>query len=119
MTSHDFQTVCQTDDIPEGEGRAFHFEGTMIAIFQVDGKFYAINDFCPHQGASLAEGYVENGGVMCPWHAWKFCVRDGTWLDNPGSTLRAASYPVRVVENNVQVMLPPPPAPMPTDNADE
>src|SRR5437879_4797736 len=75
----DFQTVARVGEIPEGEGRSFEVAGRMIAVFQVGGKYSAIYDTCPHMGASLASGYVENGGVMCPWHAWRFCVTTGTW----------------------------------------
>lgn len=103
-----FHTVAQVGDIPEGEGRAFAVEGRMIAVFLVKGEYTAINDFCPHMGASLASGYVEDGAVTCPWHAWRFCVKDGTWLDNPKAKLRSPSYPVRLVGNEIQVQISPP-----------
>ncbi|MEZ6075449.1 MAG: Rieske (2Fe-2S) protein [Pirellulaceae bacterium] len=49
-------------------------------------KYYAIDDFCPHQGASLAAGYIVEGcAVACAWHHWRFSLEDGTWLDNPKS----------------------------------
>jgi nitrite reductase (NADH) small subunit/3-phenylpropionate/trans-cinnamate dioxygenase ferredoxin subunit len=103
----EFIPVARVGDIPEGEGRAFEVGGRMVAIFLVDGRYTAIYDTCPHMGASLATGYVENGGVTCPWHAWRFCVTSGTWLDNPRSTLRQPTYEVRVVGNEIQVAIPP------------
>ena len=81
----DFQTVAHVGDIPEGEGRAFCVNGKMVAVFLANGEYSAINDLCPHMGASLAAGYVEDGGVTCPWHAWSFCVKTGIWLDNPNA----------------------------------
>lgn len=99
----EFQTVAKVGDIPSGEGRAFEVAGRMIAVFFVDGKYTAIDDLCPHMGASLATGYVENGGVTCPWHAWRFCVSTGTWLDNPKSTVRVNPFEVRVVGDEIQV----------------
>jgi nitrite reductase (NADH) small subunit/3-phenylpropionate/trans-cinnamate dioxygenase ferredoxin subunit len=54
-------------------------------------------------GASLATGYVENGAVTCPWHAWRFCVKEGTWLDNPRAKIKQDCYEVRVVDNEIQV----------------
>jgi nitrite reductase (NADH) small subunit/3-phenylpropionate/trans-cinnamate dioxygenase ferredoxin subunit len=57
-------------------------------------------------GASLASGYVENGGVYCPWHAWKFCVKSGTWLDNPKSKIQQPCYAVRVTGDDIQVAAP-------------
>lgn len=108
----EFQTVCRVGDIPAGEGRAFQVSGRMVAVFLVDGQYTAIDDTCPHMGASLASGYVEENAVTCPWHAWRFCVRDGTWLDNPRASLRQDVFEVRVVGNEIQVRLKSPePAP--------
>lgn len=104
----EFQTVAHIGDIPAGEGRAYCVRGKMVAVFFVDGEYTAINDICPHMGASLASGYVENGGVACPWHAWRFCVKTGTWLDNPKSKIKTDVYPVRVVGQEIQVQVPTP-----------
>ncbi|MBW3542196.1 MAG: Rieske 2Fe-2S domain-containing protein [Planctomycetes bacterium] len=102
----DFHTVARVGEIPEGEGRAFPVAGRMVAVFHVGGEYTAINDFCPHMGASLASGYVENGGVTCPWHAWRFCVKDGTWLDNPNARVKTDAYPVRILGEEIQVQVP-------------
>src|SRR5260221_5565093 len=99
----EFQTVARVGEIPEGEGRCFEIDGRMIAVFCVAGGYSAIYDTCPHMGASLAAGYVEDGGVMCPWHAWRFCVKSGTWLDNPKSTLRQEVFETRVAGDEIQV----------------
>lgn len=99
----EFQTVAQVGDIVEGEGKSFAVDGRMVGVFLVEGEYFAISDSCPHMGASLASGYVEDGAVTCPWHAWRFCVRDGTWLDNPKSKLKTDCYRVRVVGNDIQV----------------
>lgn len=102
----DFKTVARVGDIPTGEGRAYVVEGRSIAVFHVDGQYTAIDDACPHMGASLADGYLEEGAVTCPWHAWRFCVRDGTWLDNPKSSICQRTYEVRVEGDEIQVTLP-------------
>jgi len=104
----EYQTVAKVGDIPEGEGRAYPVDGTFVAVFLVDGEYTAINDVCPHMGASLASGHVEGHGVMCPWHAWRFSVKDGTWLDNPRSELKNTCYPVRVEGDDIQVLVPDP-----------
>ena len=106
----DFQTVAHIGDIPAGEGRAYCVGDKIVAVFNVDGEYSAINDVCPHMGASLATGYVEDHAVTCPWHAWRFCVKDGTWLDNPRSKVRTESFAVRVVGNEIQVLVPDPSA---------
>lgn len=102
----EFQVVARTGDIPEGEGRAFAVSGRMVAVFLRDGQYHAINDSCPHMGASLATGWVQDDQVTCPWHAWRFCITDGSWLDNPQSDLNTDCYEVRVVENEIQVLVP-------------
>ncbi len=102
----EFQTVAHVGDIPEGEGRAFRVGGKMVAVFLTNGEYSAINDLCPHMGASLASGYVENGGVTCPWHAWRFCVKSGIWLDNPNSKTKTESFDVRVEGREIQVLIP-------------
>ncbi|OYP29835.1 nitrite reductase small subunit NirD [Rhodopirellula sp. MGV] len=80
----EFESVGKVSDFEKGRGRAVPVDGRMVAVFrQDDGHWYAIDDLCPHMGASLAEGYVEGNSVTCPWHAWRFCVADGTWEDNP------------------------------------
>ena len=97
----EFQTVAHVGDIPEGEGRAFCVGGKMVAVFLTNGEYSAINDLCPHMGASLADGMVENGIVTCSWHAWRFRLADGCWADNP--RLQIGCYPVRVVGNAIEV----------------
>src|SRR5262245_28119745 len=100
-----FHSVARVGEIPAGEGRAFEVAGRMIAVFFVNDRYTAIYDTCPHMGASLATGYVENGGVMCPWHAWRFCIETGRWLDNPKSSLCQDTFEVRVVGDEIQVAL--------------
>mgnify|MGYP001991499903 CR=1 FL=1 len=102
---YDFQAVAKVGDIPDGQGRCFPVNGTMVGVFCQDGQYLAINDFCPHMGASLSDGHVEDGTVICPWHAWRFCVQDGTWCDNP--KLKVDSFLVRVQGTDIQVVVPP------------
>ena len=105
----EFQTVAKVGDIPEGQGRSFALNGTMVGVFLSQGKYLAINDFCPHMGASLADGHVEDDAVMCPWHAWRFSLTDGTWLDNSKSKIKSACYEVRIQGGEIQVSVPRPP----------
>jgi nitrite reductase (NADH) small subunit/3-phenylpropionate/trans-cinnamate dioxygenase ferredoxin subunit len=105
MMSDEFVTVARVGEIPAGEGRTYAVHGRMVGVFLVDGKYFAIDDVCPHMGASLSAGYVDGDAVICPWHAWRFCVRDGTWLDNPKSKLKTASYEVRVAGEEIQVRI--------------
>ena len=102
----EFQAVAKTGDILEGEGRAFAVAGRMVAVFLKDGTYHAIDDSCPHMGASLATGWVDDNQVTCPWHAWRFCITDGSWLDNPDSEIKTDCYEVRVFEEEIQVLVP-------------
>lgn len=99
-----FHTVAEIGAIPEGTGATFAVGDRLIAVYYVDDRYYAIDDVCPHMGASLGSGYVENGIVTCPWHAWRFKICDGTWCDNP--KLKVGSYEVRVEGGEIQVDLP-------------
>jgi nitrite reductase (NADH) small subunit/3-phenylpropionate/trans-cinnamate dioxygenase ferredoxin subunit len=111
----DFQTVAKVGDIPEGQGRCFPVNGTMVGVFLHNDQYFAMNDFCPHMGASLSDSPVaEDGSVMCSWHAWCFSIKDGTWLDNRKSGIKSATYPVRVEGSEIQVSVPLPEPPKPT-----
>ena len=80
---NEFEVVGKIEDFEEGHGRAVPVDGRMVAVFRTGGEWFAIDDLCPHMGASLAEGFVEEHTVTCPWHAWRFCIKDGKWVDNP------------------------------------
>ncbi len=96
--------VANVADIPVGQGRAFPVDDRMIAVFHEGTDFFAIDDMCPHMGASLAEGYLEEGSVACPWHAWRFSIRTGAWLDNP--RICVASYVVHVIDDQIFLDVP-------------
>lgn len=104
----EFTTVAKVGEIPEGQGRAYAVNGRMVAVFLEEGAYQAIDDLCPHMGASLAGGHLEKGVVSCPWHAWRFCVADGTWCDNPKISID--HFEVRVEGDEIQVRVPPHPA---------
>ena len=101
----EFVTVAKEGAIAEGQGGSFTVGDRLVAVFNRQGKYFAINDLCPHMGASLGAGQLDEEGVVtCPWHAWRFDVCDGTWCDNP--TLTIDTYEVRVVDGQIQVKLP-------------
>jgi nitrite reductase (NADH) small subunit len=97
----EFRTVCKLREIPEGEGKTVVAGEKLIAVFRKGEQVYAIDDVCPHMGASLSGGSVEEGIVTCPWHAWRFRVTDGVWADNP--RIKIGCYSARVVGEDVQV----------------
>jgi nitrite reductase (NADH) small subunit len=100
----DFITVAKVGAIPEGQGKTFAVGTRLIAVFQEADGYFAIDDACPHMGASLGTAAVESGVVACPWHAWRFNVREGIWCDNP--KVKITTYPVRVEGDEIQVAVP-------------
>ena len=97
----EFITVAKVGAIPEGRGDTFTVAGRLVAVFLDRGEYFAIDDLCPHMGASLGAGEVCDGAVACPWHAWRFRVSDGTWCDNP--RIKIDRFEVRVVDDEIQV----------------
>lgn len=69
--------VARAGEIPPGQGRSFSVGRYEVAVFHVDGAFFAIENSCPHQGGPLADGWLEGPLVTCPWHGWCFDVRSG------------------------------------------
>lgn len=96
-------TVAKSSEIPEGGSVVVNVRQKDVAIFRVNGVLQAIDDMCPHMGASLSGGFVEEGCVTCPWHYWRFRLADGAWADNP--KVKLGSYPVHVVGDDVQLEL--------------
>ncbi|MCU0705839.1 MAG: Rieske 2Fe-2S domain-containing protein [Fimbriiglobus sp.] len=96
--------VGKPTDIPVGESVVVSVGKRAIAVFHTPDGFFAIDDCCPHAGASLAGGHVEGGVVSCPWHAWRFRLSDGAWADNP--KVKTACFPVTVSETEVRIEVP-------------
>ena len=96
-----FHTVAKVGDIVTNEGRAFVVGKRIVAVFFDGTDYRAIDDSCPHMGASLAQGRFCDNSVTCGWHAWCFSLEDGTWIDNP--RLKIDTFEVRVQGGEIQV----------------
>jgi nitrite reductase (NADH) small subunit len=94
-----FTRVCSVSDVPPGKGRLVIHRDKPIAVFNVGGRFYAINHICPHRGGPLASGILQGNVVTCPWHGWTFCVDTGL-ADHPGGH-SVATYEVKVQGDDV------------------
>jgi 3-phenylpropionate/trans-cinnamate dioxygenase ferredoxin component len=84
--------IAEIGDIATGAGRAFNVEGYSIAVFNVEGKLYAIDDSCPHQGSSLAAGSLDGCVVTCRSHGMKINVTAGE--HQPGTGMNVRSFPL-------------------------
>ena len=96
--------VSVGDGIPAGAGRPLDVDGLRVALFNDGARLYAVDDRCPHRGASLGEGLLTAGTVTCPWHGWTFDVRTGRNPLDPDTVV--ACYPVRRVGEDVEVEIP-------------
>lgn len=101
-----FVAVAALDELKEGAGRLVTLFGKEIALFRDGAKVHAIDNACPHEGASLAEGEFSDGIVTCPWHAWTFNACTGCSLDPQGH--RVTAYQTRVTDGNISVRIAPP-----------
>jgi nitrite reductase (NADH) small subunit len=95
--------VADVADLPEGQARVVDVAGRTVAVFNVGGAFYAIDNTCPHRGGPLGEGDTEGAIVVCPWHGWRWDVRTGANTNNPA--VRVACYPVTVEQGGVFVAI--------------
>ena len=100
-----YQTVCRVGEIPEGESRVFTVGETRVGVFHIGGQYYALDNRCPHAGASLADGSIEADVVRCRIHHWGFCIRDGVYVDEEKPSYNARTFPVRIVDQQVQVSI--------------
>lgn len=95
-------TAAKKSDLPPRKGLAKTVNGKQIALFNVDEKFFAIDDECTHAGGSLSEGELNGNVVTCPWHGATFDVTSGAVIGAPAFD-SVKSYPVHVVGDEIQV----------------
>ena len=96
-----FIKVANTNDLRPGEGKIVEVDGNEVALFNVNGEFFAINNTCPHRGGPLGEGMLEGNVVTCPHHGWQFDVKSGQNANMPGPNV--SCYKVKVEGNDVFV----------------
>ncbi len=95
--------VGTVGELAAGQGLVVEAEGRSVAVFNVDGTYYAVDNSCPHRGGPLGEGDLDGQVVSCPWHAWRWDVSTGTSVNNPA--VRVACFPVRVQGDGIFVDL--------------
>lgn len=90
-------------DVPVAAAKEYVAEDRVIALFNVNGTFYALDGVCPHQGGPLGRGELGGCIVTCPWHGWQFDVRTGQHQFNP--QIVQPHFPVRVEDDWILVDL--------------
>ncbi len=95
--------VAKVSEIPVGKARVVVVLGHPVAIFHLEGGFYAVSNVCLHRGGPVGEGTLDGPVVTCPLHGWEYDVRTGENVANPMARLR--TYSVRVEGDDVLVGL--------------
>jgi nitrite reductase/ring-hydroxylating ferredoxin subunit len=94
--------VARVEDLPEGRGATVELPGGKeLALYNVGGQFYAVENFCPHRGAPLAEGRIHGHAVECDWHGWRFDLRSGACLTHTSEPVE--TYEVFVEDNWIKI----------------
>jgi 3-phenylpropionate/trans-cinnamate dioxygenase ferredoxin subunit len=98
----DWIDVVDQNALAEGENIVVDVDGIDIALFKIDGEFYAIEDVCSHDGAEIASGVVEGDEIICPRHGARFCIKTGA-VKAPPAYENIACFAVRIEGGKVQV----------------
>jgi nitrite reductase (NADH) small subunit len=96
--------VATVDECPPGSALERVAGDFIVALFNVDGEYHALDGVCPHQGGPLGKGPLTACIVTCPWHGWQFDVRDGRHSLNP--RMVQPRFAVRVENETILVELP-------------
>lgn len=94
--------VVAADALADGENVIADVDGSEVAVFKIDGQFYAIEDVCTHDGAEIASGELDGDEIVCPRHGARFCVRTGEVKCAPAYE-NIDTFPVQIIDGRVQV----------------
>ena len=98
----EYVKVATVSDLPPGQGKIVGVQGREIALFNLSGSFYAIDNTCTHAGGPLGEGMLEGEEVECPWHGARFNVKTGGAM-NPPAAEGVTAYQVRVNGSDIEI----------------
>lgn len=98
----DWTDVEDAEKLGEGEHVVVDVDGTDVAVFNLNGQYFAIEDVCTHDGAEIASGTLEGDQIVCPRHGARFCVKTGAVLSPPAYE-DLYCFPLRVADGVVQV----------------
>jgi 3-phenylpropionate/trans-cinnamate dioxygenase ferredoxin subunit len=98
----DWVDVVDANSLAEGKNIVINVDGTDIAVFNIEGAFYAIEDVCSHDGAEIASGTLEGDEIICPRHGARFCVKTGE-VKAPPAYENITCFPLRIENGKVQV----------------
>lgn len=96
--------IARTSELPPGQRKLIRVGDRRLALFNVEGEFYAIDDVCTHDGGPLAEGELEGHQIICPRHGARFDVRSGEVLSFP-AVVPVSAYRVLIEGEEIQIDL--------------
>jgi nitrite reductase/ring-hydroxylating ferredoxin subunit len=97
-------TVGRVSDVPSGRGATVELsDGSQVALYNIEGCFYAIENFCPHRGAPLADGRLCGNTVTCDLHNWRFDVITGACLGRMEASVE--TYPVTIENEMIKILI--------------
>lgn len=99
----DWIKIASVSEIAPGACKVADVDGTTVAVFNIGGEFFAIEDICTHDGGELASGVLEGDQIVCPRHGARFCVRTGAALSAPAYEA-TAKFPLRIENGIIEVM---------------
>ena len=102
----EFQTVAKTYDVTPGDMKLVTLDSEEVVIANVDGKYFAFNNMCPHAEGPLVEGELIGGIVTCLWHASPFDVKMGEAQEGGVTDDPVATYDVRIKGSDIQIAKP-------------
>jgi nitrite reductase/ring-hydroxylating ferredoxin subunit len=97
-------TVGRVGDLKAGEARVVDAGAATLALCNVDGAYYAVDNACPHRGGPLGDGDLSGAVIACPWHGWRWDVTSGRNVNNPA--VRVACFAVTVEGDALVVEVP-------------
>ena len=98
----DWTRVGRVDEIAPGTCKVVAVDGAQIAVFNLDGEFFALEDICPHDGSEIASGCIIGEDIECPRHAARFNIRTGE-VTAPPAYEPIDTFPVRITDGAVEV----------------
>ena len=102
MSGQDYVTVARVGEIPVGGVKVVRMDDQPLALFHLEGGYYAIEDLCTHDGGPLADGTLDGDVIECPRHGARFNVKTGAVLCLP-AVAPVATFAVRVQGDEIQV----------------
>ena len=94
--------VAHTQDLAEDQAKLVQIDGREVALFHHNGRFYALDNRCPHQGGPLGEGHFDGDCVICPWHHWDFHLETGK--SRLGPDVCVLAYEVAIEGDEVYIV---------------